>query len=1171
VVSASQFTPVLIGKTKDTIFRMNLISADLKITCNEQRISFEWLLTYRNPLDKWIEGELTMPMMKNQIITGFDMNVGDVLRKGMIAEKMRAKSTYERIVARNNDPGLLEIVKGNSIKLRVFPILENENKRVRISYDCDFDYDAVNQIFKLDYPFDFIDNLEYFNIELDASNVNLPFFIESNINELEINQKGKSKLKLTDFKGSNYFKFIYRDKFEKPIVTLSKFDDEKYFSALVKSPLSNLESKKVNSITMFVDGSLSQKNNNFRAERYFLKEYLKKVGNAEIELIVFSLYEMARVKFKVESGNTDEIIEYLKSIEYIGATNYGSIDVSNIKSDIVIMLSNGVKNLGECDFMSIGKPIYFLNSNPDFNEAYCKNISEKSGGKFINLNNNDKLFNTVMSMFEMPISITNIKSSDEFSDIMISKHLEKPDIYRITGKFKSNDEKIRLIFSDGTETEIDFKDFKIQENNSVPRLWASDRVNSLILESKIDTAEIVRLSKKHSFATKFSSFIVLEAIEQYYYWQIDPPPDLEERFVVVSDSLKKIEEKWKIQYYYNYDSAQIAQNLYKLEVLKIKYYEKNKPIYDELKKEADKNFVNPYDFYRVLEKIGYWDLPELNKSKLIISDLVFHGIEINPLINKIYFTQDNLVIDSVYNDSYYNSNKLRFGSNTSNFILDSKINGIKLVLFNSDTINKKIELFKSSYSMIDFGLIKNPKYCGDVILNITDTLENLNIDSIYVFFPNYRIEKVKNGQTIIKNLFAGKRDVNIFNKDFLHTCKIKVEPQIINTIDETLGKNCDISSNSIKTLRFHNSVFITIIKNENGIPINSDIKINRNNYSDMCRRFHNLTNFNYNKTGKSNIYISQPGYIAVNDTLNFENENTLIKEYTLKNDYNMSYDSIIYYQHRGMLASMVSSSLGDDNPVSLNEVKDKQPDYILIDKLFLKAEEQFKKSDTLSAELTASSFLDIDEENSRQLYKSFVFYSKTGNRNMAFTSLDRCSDNYLDNKEILKAHFFEKNNQIDSALNIYNQITAKMSNEYYIYSNIISRKLKSKKSKTELPDDEKIDLLISSECDELTYGLNLQIIGPYGYYRHYYRGRESFWGCLDVDSPNQLSSYVIKQAVPGKYKIKAHFSTRYNNNEILKKYRGRIIIERNIGSANYEKKIIEVESENRWQDLEFEI
>jgi hypothetical protein len=272
-----------------------------------------------------------------------------------------------------------------------------------------------------------------------------------------------------------------------------------------------------------------------------------------------------------------------------------------------------------------------------------------------------------------------------------------------------------------------------------------------------------------------------------------------------------------------------------------------------------------------------------------------------------------------------------------------------------------------------------------------------------------------------------------------------------------------------------------------------------------------------------------------------------------------------------MLASMVSSSLGDDNPVSLNEVKDKQPDYILIDKLFLKAEEQFKKSDTLSAELTASSFLDIDEENSRQLYKSFVFYSKTGNRNMAFTSLDRCSDNYLDNKEILKAHFFEKNNQIDSALNIYNQITAKMSNEYYIYSNIISRKLKSKKSKTELPDDEKIDLLISSECDELTYGLNLQIIGPYGYYRHYYRGRESFWGCLDVDSPNQLSSYVIKQAVPGKYKIKAHFSTRYNNNEILKKYRGRIIIERNIGSANYEKKIIEVESENRWQDLEFEI
>ena len=228
VGSASQFTPVLIGKTKDTIFKMKLVSADLKINCNEQRISFDWLLTYKNPLDEWIEGELTMPMLKNQLITGFDMNVGDVLRKGMIAEKMQAKSTYERIVARNNDPGLLEIVKGNTIKLRVFPILQNENKKVRISYDCDYEYDVENQIFKLDYPFDFIDNLEYFNIELDASNVNSQLFIESNINELEINQNGKSKLKLKDFKGSNFFKFMYRNKFEKPIVSLSKFENEKY-------------------------------------------------------------------------------------------------------------------------------------------------------------------------------------------------------------------------------------------------------------------------------------------------------------------------------------------------------------------------------------------------------------------------------------------------------------------------------------------------------------------------------------------------------------------------------------------------------------------------------------------------------------------------------------------------------------------------------------------------------------------------------------------------------------------------------------------------------------------------------------------------------------------------------------------------------------------------------
>ncbi|MBX3042579.1 MAG: hypothetical protein KIT33_00645 [Candidatus Kapabacteria bacterium] len=1153
---ATQFTPILLGKTKDTIFKMRLVSADLKITCNEQRISFDWLLTYNNPLDEWIEGELSMPMLNNQLITAFDMNVGDVLRKGMIAEKMLAKSTYERIVARNNDPGLLEIVKGNSIKLRVFPIMEKENKRVRISYDCDFDYDEENQIFKLDYPFDFMDNLEYFNIELDASNVNSQLFIESNINELKINQSGKSNLKLKDFKGSNFFKFMYRNKFEKPIVSLSKFENEKYFSALVKSPLSNLESKKANSITMFVDASLSQKNNNFRAEQYFIREYLKRLENVDIELIAFSLYELARVKFKVESGNSDEIIEYLNNIEYIGATNYGSIDLANLNSDIIMMLSNGVKNLGDCDFFSINKPVYIINSNPDFDESYCRHISEKSGGKFINLYNNDNLYSAVMSMFELSNSIAWIDSGSNVSDLNISKHLENPDIFRITGKFKSKDDKINLKFSDGTATEISLSESTTDSYSSVPRLWASDKVNSLMLESKIDTAEIVRLSKKHSFATKFSSFIVLETIWQYLSSGIDPPPDLKQEFDKQKAKLEEEEAR--------YDREMLIEN------------EKGKKLLLEKgKMELDKLKFNYYDYYKDLfeyfknnqiEENIYFDyslstqLTEKEQTGFILPKPFFYEKYKFKILKSLTFLNKGLVIDS--SDSFFKPKIVH------------EFDSIRIKLINNDSITFRYKLEKGKLNVVDLDLINEFRNkgigFGDISIYAKDSSDKY-LDTVYVSINGEFTETLIKQNNQIKDLLRGENKFYLFdNEKEFNTISYDIKAgQENKLILDTNDIKSYLEYGVIDSISSGLGTLTGFVKDEYGnVLSNAGIYIIGEKSLEYI----------IDSTGRFVIYGIEPGEYEVSFIKDKIRDMRRAQKYVVIKPNKITklglvhiFSSSYNFEEFLWLRSSESSIRGgrnDDNSTSY--IFSQENLKAEIDSIFELAEKYLKEGDTTRAEILLSGVYDIDNEKASYMYKLSAYFCRVKNLELAIDAYLRSQ--YFEPDSIVRdfklARIYEDCGMPDSALKLYEKLLDYSYLKYsYVINDIERRKLHSLVNKGELNEDEKIDLMIRTESYDFLHRLRLEVLDPNKFNPNWYY--DNYFGGFRLTDPIEESSFVQKQIRPGKYQLKLRFRSWNHHTEITNKYRGRVIIERNIGSLNYSRQVIEVEADSL--DKEFEI
>ena len=90
--------------------------------------------SFVNHTDERLEGVFYFPLPQDASISGFGMWINGQLIEADVVEKQRAREIYETILRERRDPGLLEWTGGNIFKARVFPILAESEKRIKITY-----------------------------------------------------------------------------------------------------------------------------------------------------------------------------------------------------------------------------------------------------------------------------------------------------------------------------------------------------------------------------------------------------------------------------------------------------------------------------------------------------------------------------------------------------------------------------------------------------------------------------------------------------------------------------------------------------------------------------------------------------------------------------------------------------------------------------------------------------------------------------------------------------------------------------------------------------------------------------------------------------------------------------------------------------------------------------
>jgi Ca-activated chloride channel family protein len=113
---------------------LSLTSERVKVTIVGQVATTTVHQSYRNRSGRDLEAEFIFPLPPGASVRGFSMWVAGKRYVGEAVESSKARQTYEDIVRRLQDPGLLEYMGRDLWKARVYPVLRGSDQEIEITF-----------------------------------------------------------------------------------------------------------------------------------------------------------------------------------------------------------------------------------------------------------------------------------------------------------------------------------------------------------------------------------------------------------------------------------------------------------------------------------------------------------------------------------------------------------------------------------------------------------------------------------------------------------------------------------------------------------------------------------------------------------------------------------------------------------------------------------------------------------------------------------------------------------------------------------------------------------------------------------------------------------------------------------------------------------------------------
>jgi Ca-activated chloride channel homolog len=483
-------------------------------------------MTFFNPNNRVLEGELQFPLLDGQSIAGFAMDVNGKLRDAVPVEKAKGQQVFEDVIRGRIDPGLLEVTAGNNFKLRVYPLPANGTKRVVIRLA----ESLSNNLYRI--PMSFGDKIGRLDLDIRVNGASaVPTLRGGPANGLKFSQEffgksGNHRLRETrnEFVGEGILEVGVRASTNE-LVQVENFDGKNYFTADI--PLASREGERqIPSVVGIVwDSSASARTRDRAREFALLEAYFQKMRIRDVA-------EKTET-FRIRNGEWNALRDVLQNTPYDGATNLGAfVPESNVRE--YLLFSDGLSNYGEKAFAQMSVPLYSVSAALKSDSVFLRHVAERSGGRSIDLTA-VAAQEAARSLLNISTRVTRVESSGA-SELLLASPFAQSGRVQVAGIFSSSGSsssatlQLTLQHPDGKTDTINANLGEALPSTAAAMRWAMLKVNTLDAEYNLNRAEIRRLGQRFRLVTRETSLIVLDLVQDYARFEIAPPAELRDEF-----------------------------------------------------------------------------------------------------------------------------------------------------------------------------------------------------------------------------------------------------------------------------------------------------------------------------------------------------------------------------------------------------------------------------------------------------------------------------------------------------------------------------------------------------------------------------------------------------------------------------------------------------------------
>ncbi|MFH1532753.1 MAG: VIT domain-containing protein [Pseudomonadota bacterium] len=346
-------------------------------------------LTFGNPLDRAVAGDLYVPLPEGATVSGYALDVAGVMVEGVVVEKDKARQVFEAEVRKGVDPGLVEWTKGNTFKTRVFPIPAKGSRTVMIRWVSEILPMAGVTRYRL--PLDYRDPVDEFKVRIEVMKPGSAPAVEAG---------GPDGLAFGPWQDSFVAEALVKGAAltEDLVIRLpippaegaatEIAADGTCYVQLVDTPKipSMMQKGKLRRVGIFWDASGSRGHGDHGREIALLETWLSSLpGTLDVDLAILR-HALEVRHFKVKKGEAGELLKALREVPYDGGTQMGALaPTSSPSPDLYLLFSDGLSTFGAEEPTGLHAPVYVISDDTAANHPFLRHIARSTGGAYFNL------------------------------------------------------------------------------------------------------------------------------------------------------------------------------------------------------------------------------------------------------------------------------------------------------------------------------------------------------------------------------------------------------------------------------------------------------------------------------------------------------------------------------------------------------------------------------------------------------------------------------------------------------------------------------------------------------------------------------------------------------------------------------------------------------------------